>query len=222
MKVICIVDGYNLYHSISSLKNQKLKWVNPLGIACEFAKEANGDFISSVKFFTAPPIHKTEDVQNRYRKYIQAIGYYGVEVTEGKFKKKVIKIKEGNKVYKKLTHEEKESDVNIALCILECAYEKLCDKILVITNDSDISPAIRMALKKNDKIKINVITPPLRNGQKPNYDLMNASRSINKDQKGQVYFKTRLIKVSHLEKNIMPKAIARHNGERISIPKEYL
>ena len=175
-----------------------------------------------VKFFTAPPIHKSKNTQNRYKKYIQAISHHGVSVIEGQFKKKTIKLKEGNKFYTKITHEEKESDVNIALSILECSYEKLCDKILVITNDSDISPAIRMALKKNSEIKINVITPPLRKDQKPNYDLMHASRSINKDKKGQIYFKTRLIKESHLKNNMMPEIIEKDNGEKILMPDKYL
>ena len=36
---------------------------------------------------------------------------------------------------------------------------------MVITNDSDIAPAIRLAKKKNDSLKVSVITPPVVNNE---------------------------------------------------------
>ena len=69
-----------------------------------------------------------------------------------------------------------------------------------------------MALRKNSKLKISVITPPLTNAKRANYDLINACGDINKNNKGQVFFKTRMISREHLKKAIMPKEIVTKEG----------
>ena len=221
-KVTIFIDGYNLYHAIDNLKKPHLKWINLLGLSQEFAKPINGFEIINAKFFTAPPLHKSKEVQERYFTYIAALKHYGVEIIEGKFKRKLVKYRDdkGNS-FTRTTHEEKESDVNIALAILEDAFERISDKILVITNDSDISPAIRIALKKNDVLRINVITPPLTKTKRANYDLLDACGSVNKNKKGQVYFKTRMISQEHLEKNLLPSEIVVNEDRKITIPDKY-
>lgn len=213
-RVSVFIDGYNLYHAIDNLKIPILKWTDPLVVSREFARSDHGFEIIRAKFFTAPPIHKSKQVQERYFNYIKALKFYcKIDVIEGKFKKKLLSYRDSKgKAFTRLTHEEKESDVNIALAILEDSYEKISDKILVITNDSDISPAIRMALEKNKKLKINVITPPLANAKRANYDLINACGDINRNSKGQVFFKTRMISKEHLKKAIMPKEITTREG----------
>lgn len=221
-KVSVFIDGYNLYHAIDNLKKPHLKWLNLFSLSQEFAKPANGFEIIRIKFFTAPPLHKSAEVQKRYSNYIRALKHHGIKIVEGKFKRKLVTYKdEKGKLFTRSTHEEKESDVNIALAILEDAFEKISDKILVITNDSDISPAIRLALTKNDELKINVITPPLIKTKRANYDLLDACRDVNKNKSGQVYFKTRMISVEHLEKNLLPDEIAIDEKEKILIPEEY-
>jgi len=219
-KVSVFIDGYNLYHAIDNLKKPHLKWVNLFGLAREFAKADSFEIIR-VKFFTAPPIHKSEAIQKRYSTYISALKYCGVEIVEGKFKKKFLTYKDpaGN-TFEKETHEEKESDVNIALAILEDAFEKTSDKLLVITNDSDISPAIRLARTKNPNLKINVITPPIQS-KYANYDLMNACGDINKNKAGQVYYRTRMISENHLVNNLLPEQIIVDGKVKVVLPKEY-
>ena len=221
-KVSVFIDGYNLYHAINNLKKPHLKWVNLFGLAKEFARTDTGFEIIRVKFFTAPPIHKSPQIQQRYSIYIKALKCCGVDVVEGKFKQKLLTYKDGDKKYfTRISHEEKESDVNIALAILEDAFEKTSDKLLVITNDSDISPAIRLALQKNKNLKISVVTPPLIKTKRANYDLISACGDINKNKKGQVFFKTRMITEYHLERNLLPEEIIIDDKNKIIMPKEY-
>ncbi len=221
-KVSVFIDGYNLYHAVDNLKKPHLKWVNLFNLAKEFARADSGFEIIRVKFFTAPPSHKSPEIQFRYSNYMKALKHCGVEIVEGKFKKKILSYKDSQgRLFTRAAHEEKESDVNIALAILEDAFEKISDKLLVITNDSDISPAIRLALKKNPNLKINVITPPLIKTKRANYDLMDACGDVNKNKKGQVYFKTRMISELHLEKNLLPREIALDNNTVISMPYCY-
>ncbi len=221
-KVSVFIDGYNLYHQVDNLKKPHLKWVNLFTLSQEFAKPVNGFDIIRVKFFTAPPIHKPKEVQKRYSNYIKVLKYYcGVEVVEGKFKKKSLIYKDQNgELLIRETHEEKESDVNIALAILEDAFEKTSDKILVITNDSDISPAIRLALTKNQNLKINVITPPLTQTKHANFDLMSACRDVNKSKK-HVFPKTRMISELHLQNNLLPKEVIIDKKTKIAMPAKY-
>ncbi len=221
-KVSVFIDGYNLYHQVDNLKKPHLKWVNLFTLSQEFAKPVNGFEIIRVKFFTAPPIHKSKEVQKRYSNYIKALVHCGVEIVEGKFKKKLLTYKDGNgKLYTRTANEEKESDVNIALAILEDAFEKTSNKILVITNDSDVSPAIRLALIKNQDLKINVITPPLTKTKRANLDLIDACGDINRNRKGQVFFKTRMISEIHLQNNVLPDKIIIDEKTTITIPAKY-
>ena len=221
-KTSVFIDGYNLYHAIKNLRKSHLKWVNLFNLSQEFAKPNNGFQINRVQFFTAPPIHKSIKTQQKYNAYIQALKHYDVEIIEGKFKKKLISYKDSKgKIFTRTTHEEKESDVNLALAILEDAIEKISDQLLVITNDSDISPAIKLALTKNPNLRINVITPPLTKTKKANYDLLNACKDIKKDKKGQVFFKPRMIIEQHLEDNLLPEKIIINGTSDILMPKEY-
>ena len=220
-KISVFIDGYNLYHAINNLKKPHLKWVNLFNLAKEFSRDDNSKIIR-IKFFTAPPIHKSLEIQHRYLSYIKALQHFGVKIVEGKFKKKFLTYKDSSgKSFTKISHEEKESDVNLALAILEDAFEKISDKILVITNDSDISPSIRLALKKNFNLKINIITPPLTRTKQANYDLIGACGDINKNKKGQIFFKTRMIKEFHLERNLLPEKIVIDKKNKITIPNEY-
>lgn len=219
-KVSVFIDGYNLYHAIAALKKPHLKWVNPKSL-CKFFVQNNLETIERVKFFTAPPIHKFSDVQSRYNTYINALKLFDIEIIEGKFKKKIISYRHDGKEFTRITHEEKESDVNLSLAILEDAYEKISDRLIVITNDSDIAPAIRLARKKNKNLKITVITPPLAKPKKANYDLADACGNINRNRKGQTYFKAAMISEFILEQNLMPEIITIKNCTKIIIPEAY-
>ncbi|MEQ1790435.1 MAG: hypothetical protein ABL857_08325, partial [Rickettsiales bacterium] len=67
-KISIFIDGYDLYHAISSLKKSHFKWTNPKEV-CRFFITDNFENIERVKFFTAPPIHKSSGVQEKYYTY---------------------------------------------------------------------------------------------------------------------------------------------------------
>lgn len=219
-KISLFIDGYNLYHAVSSLNKPHLKWVNPRDF-CKFFIQANQESIERVKFFTAPPIHKSPETQSRYRAFIDALAAHDIEIIEGKFKRKLVTYYHEGKAFTRATHEEKESDVNLSLAILEDAYEKISHKLIVVTNDSDIAPAIRLARKKNTSLKISVVTPPLIKTKRANYDLADACGNVNRNRMGQVYFKTAMIKEFMLEQSVMPDVVVQKNGSQIFIPDEY-
>jgi uncharacterized LabA/DUF88 family protein len=219
-KVSIFIDGYNLYHSIKTLNKPILKWTNPLSF-CKFFTNIKEEEVCRVKFFTAFPHHKPKDVQDRYITYTKALKAYKIEIIEGEFKKKISSFYSDGKKYTRSTFEEKESDVNLSIAIVEDAFEKISDKILVITNDSDIAPAIKMAKEKNSHLKIQVVSPPLAKTKQISYSLYVAAGSTNRNKKGQTYVKTAQIKEFMLNQAIMPAEIIFQN-EVIKMPQEYL
>ena len=59
-----------------------------------------------------------------------------------------------------MAHEEKETDVNIALWLLNNAYKDMFDEAFLITRDSDLTPAVKLVLKEFPNKKVKVIAPP--------------------------------------------------------------
>ena len=219
-KLSIFIDGYNLYHAVDNLKKPHLKWANPR-IFCKFFVNHKFEDVARIKFFTAFPKHKSFEVQARYKDFTDALKHYDIEVVEWNFKKKLVTINLDGQHHTKITHEEKESDVNIALAILEDAFEKTSDRILVITNDSDITPAIKMAREKNKELKINILTPPLQKTKQISNSLYFASGNVGRDKKGQIFHNFKMIKEFMLEQAIMPDEIIDKDGKKIIIPDEY-
>lgn len=68
----------------------------------------------------------------------------------GKYlKKEITCFKCGNIIH---THEEKETDVRIATQIVADAYQKNCDLAIVVSADSDMIPAIELAIQARQKV----------------------------------------------------------------------
>jgi hypothetical protein len=105
-------------------------------------------------------------------------------------------------------HEEKETDVNIAIYIIRDAIQNNADKFILITNDTDIVPAIKMAREENSKIQFKLITPPTFSTHD---SLLNAIRpgTFSKLTEG------------HLKNSLLPEVIKKSNGKIITRPKQY-
>ncbi len=82
----------------------------------------------------------------------------GVKPVMGKFKTKDRKCRKCR--YKWTGHEEKETDVNIALAMLNLAYKNEYDHAFLISNDSDLAPAIHMVRANFPEKLITTSVPP--------------------------------------------------------------
>jgi uncharacterized LabA/DUF88 family protein len=58
-------------------------------------------------------------------------------------------------------HEEKETDVNIALHVLDGAYRDVFDHALIVSRDSDLVPAMRMLRARFPQKRLTLVAPPL-------------------------------------------------------------
>lgn len=57
-------------------------------------------------------------------------------------------------------HEEKETDVNLALWLLNEARKSSYDTALLVSRDSDLAPAIRMVGSEFPEKRVRLIAPP--------------------------------------------------------------
>lgn len=200
-RVACFVDGFNLYHAIRDLgpESSHLKWVDLRGLASAFITPSTEQLVS-VFYFSAyatwlgDPLRQ-DTPQGRHREYVAALEARGTTSVLGKFKEKSRHCLKCGARW--TTHEEKESDVNIALHLLHHAHIDSFDKAQIISSDSDLCPAIRLLKDHFPKKPVEVLVPPRR------YDI---TREID----GLVT--TRKIKRKHLARNLLPEIIYDSDG----------
>ncbi len=204
-RVISFVDGFNLYHAIDRLKRPELKWLN-LRALSQLLIRARTEKLTSVYYFSAYATHMPELVQKRHQNYVRALELQGIQPVLGNFKNKNRKCPDCR--YKWIGHEEKETDVNIALFLLDLAYRNIFDRALVISNDSDLVPAIKMVKERFPEKRITTVAPPQC---KHSNELINASSDKTK------------INIQHLERSLLP-AVVSDASRLISVsrPLEYM
>ncbi len=122
----------------------------------------------------------------------------------GEFKKKYVHCRHCNRSSEH--HEEKRSDVNIALHLLEDCRSGLMDVAYVVTTDSDITPAFEMCRRIYPHVELVTVAPPGRQPCKALRALANRSSSVSRIQ---------------VESCLMPNQITLANGEIIRRPSEY-
>ena len=158
-KVAVYVDGFNLYHGLANLLTPHLKWLNLKSLAEKFI-DHNIESIEKVYYFSAVATFMDKDTILRHRTYIEALETVGIEFVGGNFKDKWLEYKNKHVQIKWKKHEEKETDVNISIYMVRDAIQKSFDKFILITNDTDIVPAVKMARSENDILQIKLLTPP--------------------------------------------------------------
>jgi uncharacterized LabA/DUF88 family protein len=153
-RVSFFVDGFNLYHALSR-SYPKFKWLDLRKLAGAYLMKHQR--LSDVFYFTALATWDDEKAR-RHKVYIRALEVFGVKPVYGQFRKVTKLCPACKNQYS--THEEKETDVNIAMTLYEQAYADTYDTAIIISGDSDLIPVIQ-AIKRGFPHKtIGVLIPP--------------------------------------------------------------
>jgi uncharacterized LabA/DUF88 family protein len=174
MKTIIYIDGYNLYYG--AIRGTPYKWLDAVTLFERMAQtqEPNA-VVTAVKFFTAPvkakfSTRKQQATQSQkiYHRALQAIHTDRMEIIEGYFQ-----LSRGT--FPKYQHpldktdkvpvwrlEEKKTDVNIALHLYRDVLQERCEQVIVVSNDSDIVPALEFIKQDFPATKIGAILPRLK------------------------------------------------------------
>jgi uncharacterized LabA/DUF88 family protein len=204
-RVCCYIDGFNLYHSIVDLGPtcNYLKWLNLWELSNAYIKSSKEKLVK-VYYFSAIA-YWLKDSSARHKQFIKGIEHYGVTPILGNFKKKTRQCKSCDA---KLTeHEEKQSDVNLAIYLVNDAHLNKFDKAFVLSADSDLCPPIDLVINNCNK-DVEILVPPKR--YKITRELRNKVTAYK-------------IKLKHLKANQLPDIIKDKTGEVIiNRPKEYI
>lgn len=203
-RVISFIDGFNLYHAIADLNRPYLKWLDLFLLSKQFVKPISEE-LKKVFYFSAFAEHLKESSQKRQKSYIRALELRGIQPVLGHFKNKDRRCPDCS--YKWTGHEEKATDVNIALRLLDLAYRDEFDRALLFTNDSDLAPAIELVRLRFPEKHITTIVPPHRYHSN---ELIRASSDKSK------------VSIQHLERCLLPEDLSDASGlVSVKRPKEY-
>ncbi len=119
------VDGFNLYHVIDRY-HPDCKWLNVFQMIRSLIPRSAK--VENIYYFSAIVDWKPKR-SNRQNAYLNALKTSNVKVVLGKFKKKDRKCKDCGVKY--IAHEEKQTDVNIALQVFEDAMQNNFDCLLL-------------------------------------------------------------------------------------------
>lgn len=167
------VDGFNLYYGC--LKNSPFKWLDLKKLFSNLLDSSHQ--IQKIKYYTAHISSRDGNNESRLRQkyYLQAITecipeleiYYGHYLTHEINAKVVNPPPNFIKVYKT---EEKGSDVNLALHVLNDVWKNEYDCAVVVSNDSDLAESLRLVKSQTNKT-VGLIFPNTNSKRKPSREL---------------------------------------------------
>ncbi len=165
-RVCFLVDGFNVYHSIieaikaSPAAAPSMKWLDFLAFCRSFLSAISKDAVLEKVFYFSASADFRPDKAARHAILVSALRSTGVEVQLGRFKEKDVWCPNCKTGFKR--HEEKETDVAVAVKLLELLAVNACDTVVLVTGDTDLAPAIRTAKALYSEKRIWVIFPYAR------------------------------------------------------------
>ena len=136
---IVYIDGFNLYYGL--VRGTSYKWLN---LQRYFTLLRPDDDLQQIHYFTALVNGPTRPNQETYLRALATLPL--VNIVLGKFKTKRVHCGvhgcafPGDRFFQAM--EEKRTDVNIAIHILDDVYQGRCDRLILVSGDSDLVPAI--------------------------------------------------------------------------------
>jgi len=209
-RVIFLIDGFNIYHSVLDIKRKTgycTKWLD-LAALCKsyihlFGKDAQ---IETIYYFSAIPYYlgsSNPDKIKRHESYLACLETTGIIVELGRFKEKYMYCDKCRNTI--LKHEEKETDVTIAIKVVEVLLKNECDTTVIVSGDTDLAPAIRKCKTLFPDKKV-VFSFPYNRKNMELFTLAPGSFSINCKQ----YIKYQL-----------PNPVVLRNGQKIHKPSTW-
>lgn len=200
MRVSAFVDGFNLYHALDDTRRHHLKWLDLRALCIAFAPSPQ-HALGSVYYFSAYATWRP-DAYARHRVFVAAPQARGVVPVMGLFKQKDRACRACGSHW--TDHEEKETDVNIALHLLRDAQQDRYDRALLISGDSDLAPAVRMVRNLFPQKDFRIIAPYNRGYS---MDLVTAAGGV---------LHARRMKLVHVERSLLPEHVLAADGTLVA------
>lgn len=169
-EVSFIVDGFNLYYSLRAMEGLSKKpsrWLNLRRLCESFLHPISQRLgvraeLGRIHYFSAYANARMRDKESvdRLRSYVMALEATGVSVTMSNFKYRDARCPHCNTLFKR--PEEKETDVAMAVKLLEVFALSESPIAVLMTGDTDLRPAVSTARRLFPQNTIGIVTPFLR------------------------------------------------------------
>ena len=160
-RTIVYVDGFNFYYG--TVRRTPWKWLDPEALFRTLLEPRNA--IVRVKYFTArvQPSPADPGVHERQAAYLRALDAHCplLDLHFGHFLRHRVRMEHASpppprvEVWK---NEEKGSDVNLALHVVNDAWLNAYDCAVIVSNDSDLAEALHLVKTQHGKL-IGLVTP---------------------------------------------------------------
>ena len=201
-RVIAYIDGFNLYHGLCDAQLESSRWLD-LRSVCESLLKPHQHLVL-VRYFTSMVRNKPRAAK-RQSVYIDALrSRGGIEIDFGHRLSKTLTCSRCGFVHS--TSVEKKTDVNIAVRLLEDAYDNKFDVALVISADSDLAPPIEAVRRRFAGKTLLVAAPPERWSS----ELKRVAHAMVK------------ISPSAIRRNRLPDPVITPNGQQLRAPAGWL
>ena len=149
------VDGFNLYHSALQKTYPDCRWLNLFELAKRLVNPKTEE-IKTVYYFSAIPSWNPNKAK-KHLLYIHALRTVGVKDILGKFTIRERKCPKCLALYQ--SHEEKKTDINIAVTLLTDAVLDKFDTAFILSGDSDLAPVSGKLRQLCPGKKIGIVIP---------------------------------------------------------------
>ena len=201
MRTYVYIDWHNLYYGV--IKNTPYWW---LDISKLIQMNLDPSLkVESIKFFTADLLPRNDNIFAIHRQitFHNALSHYcsNLEIIKGNFIPKTIRVpfpKTTQKFFEYYTFEEKGTDVNLSLQMLNDSWLDLYDCAILVSNDTDFAGVLELVKRQNNK-DVGLLTPGKDPATKKLWNLAKFHSRITKKQ----------LEVCQLPKNIPNSTIVK-------------
>lgn len=157
--MITYIDGFNLYHGLLQARLHSARWLDLHALGRSLLKPSQQ--LELTRYFTAR-VRGNPDKARRQRTFIDALNARGgIEIDFGHFLSSRISCRRCGNRWRK--NEEKKTDVNLAVRLLDDAYDDRFDTAMIISADSDLVPPIESVGARFPDKRLIAAFPPQRN-----------------------------------------------------------
>jgi len=157
-RVVVYIDGFNLYHGIKEAGWNECLWLDlpKLGGALLNSRQS----LQGIKYFTAL-VRYPANKRKRQVTFIEALeATGGVDIIYGRYQKNIVTCRNCGHTWR--SDNEKMTDVQLAVELLNDAYQDKFDTALLISADGDLLPPIRMIGSQFPDKRVVTFFPPRR------------------------------------------------------------
>lgn len=164
-RVIAYIDGFNLYFGLRSKGWRRYYWLDPSALAANLLKR--GQTLVTTNYFTARIAESSNNPgkQKRQTTYLEAIASTArTAIHYGHYLRKPQQCFQCGATWN--SHEEKMTDVNIAVEMLKDAFADRFDTALLLSADSDLTAPVEAVRSLFPDKRVVVACPPRRQSKR--------------------------------------------------------